>query len=166
MPFGLVNQRRLRTFQPCTFATRGSFGLLTPSACPMRSGPGSERMIQAILPGQRSRPDPGGLRLRDSGPEQTARTLRPSAVSRSAYIIGTLPTSSGLGPRAGRPSTAALGASPQRGYVPVQAGVRVQGRRRATSPRVSSHFELQVAQRSRPDPDGLRLRDSGPELTA
>ena len=113
-----------------------------------------------------------GLHHRDSGPEQTARTRRPSGQCPgrpthrdSAYFIGTRPTSSGLGPRADRTSTAALGAVsrtsdiigtrptssglgpqaesadrpstadlwafPQRGYVPVQAGVPVHGRRRA-----------------------------------
>ena len=55
------------------------------------------------------------------------------AVSRSAYFIGTRPSSSGLGPRADLPSpnATALRAFSQLGYVPVQAGVLVQGRQRA-----------------------------------
>ena len=86
-----------------TFSTRGSFGLLTPPACPMRSGTGSERLIQAVLPGQRSRPDPDGLRLRDSGCLVGPRADRPiaaalGAVSQPAYFIWTCSISSGLGP--------------------------------------------------------------------
>ena len=130
---------------------------LQPARC--EAAPSSERMIQAILPRQRSRPDPDGLRLRDLGPEQTAQTRRPSgqcpgrptssglgpradrpnsaalggvgAVSRSAYIIATRPTSSGRGPR---------GISPV-GYVPVQAAFPVQSRRRGRT--VRPHQELQ-----------------------
>ena len=76
-----------------TFSTRGSFGLLTPSAsgCPMRSSPGLERMIQAILPRKRSRqtrsrwPSSSGLGPRAD--RLNAAAL--GAVSRSAYFIGT-----------------------------------------------------------------------------
>ena len=106
--------------------TRWFPDLLTPPACPARSGPSSERLIRAVLARPRSSPDPGGLqvrlRLRDSGPEQTARTRRPSGQCPGR------PTSSGLGPEQtartrrssgqcpGRPtSSAGTRAPPERG---------------------------------------------------
>ena len=84
--------------------TRLFLDLLTPPACPTRSGPSSERLILAVPPRPQSSPDPGGLRIRDSGREQTARTRRPSGQCPGR------PTSSGLGPRADSPNVAALGA--------------------------------------------------------
>ena len=84
-----------------TFSTRGSFGFFTPPAYPVRSCPGLERLIQAVLPGKLSRPDPvpDGLSSSGLGPRADhPKAAALGAVSRSAYIIGTRPTSlSGLG---------------------------------------------------------------------
>ena len=197
-----------------TFSTRGSFGFFTPPAYPVRSCPGLERLIQAVLPGKLSRPDPvpDGLSSSGLGPRADhPKAAALGAVSRSAYIIGTRPTSlSGLGllhwdsgpeqtartPRrrpsksgqchghgpghGGRPTSSGLGLStstglgllhrdsgpavgadrpnaaalrvgafqvPHRGYVPVQAGVPVQGRRRRGRA-VRPHHELPVQPRA------------------
>ena len=157
----------MRTFQHCTFSTRGSFGFAYTFGLTDAKQPGfgtydpGDSATAAVQ--NRSRwPSSSGLGPRAD--RLNAAAL--GAVSRSAYFIGTRapaalgavaqcpcrPTSSGLGPRADRPNAAALGAvsrsayfietrpassgrgprgiSPV-GYVPVQATVPVQGRRRA-----------------------------------
>ena len=146
-------------FQHFTFSTRGSFGFVTPSACPMRSSPGSECLIQQFCQG--SGPDQiqmafvFGTRAPSRPPERGGpRGSVPVRLHHrdSAYFIGTRPTSSGLGPRADRPSTAAIGAFSQRGYVPVQAGVPVQSLRRAARSgpiRNCSHATVQLAYNAR-----------------
>ena len=67
---------------------------------------------------------PVGLLHLDSGPEQTARTRRPSGQCPGR------PTSSGLGPRADRLNAAALGAVFRSAYI---IGTRASSRRRRRS---------------------------------